>query len=188
MAIERLYFIAIVPPEEISGQITAIKHEFTSNYGSSHALNAPPHITLHMPFKCKDSKLDDLVAMLQARAQELKSFPVWLEGFAAFPPRVIYVDVKENEALRNCQRAIMHSMRTLNVLNADYKNRPFHPHITVAFRDLRKAAFHKAWKEFESRPYSADFDVNTISLLMHVHEAGGKPHWEILKQFELATS
>ena len=56
---EGLYFIGILPPEDIKKKITDIKHVVARKFGSKHALNSPPHITLRMPFKWKDKKIDD---------------------------------------------------------------------------------------------------------------------------------
>ena len=36
--------------------------------------------------------------------------------------------------------------------------RGFHPHITIAFRDLKKQVFHKAWEEFKDKKYNIDFN------------------------------
>ena len=68
---------------------------------------------------------------------------------------------------------------TLKLDNAVYKGRAFNPHITVAFRDLRRPAFAMAWKEFASRKFSGEFAVNAIILLKH----NGKL-WEICKEFD----
>jgi 2'-5' RNA ligase len=37
--------------------------------------------------------------------------------------------------------------------------RGFHPHITIAFRDLKKAVFYKAWEEYKSKLFSETLHV-----------------------------
>ncbi|MBK5277935.1 MAG: 2'-5' RNA ligase family protein, partial [Bacteroidia bacterium] len=67
----------------------------------------------------------------------------------------------------------------LNIFNAQYKDMPFHPHLTLAFRDLKKPMFEKAWEEFKSKEYSESFAAKHFTLLKH----NGKV-WESLKDFE----
>jgi 2'-5' RNA ligase len=68
----------------------------------------------------------------------------------------------------------------LNVLNADYRGLPFHPHITIAFRDLKKSMFAKAWQEFSSKKFEAVWQVKVIVLLKNEDN-----QWRVLKEFAL---
>jgi 2'-5' RNA ligase len=51
MVEEKLYFIAIIPPQPYKEKIAGIKQSFAEIYHVSHALKSPPHITLIPPFK-----------------------------------------------------------------------------------------------------------------------------------------
>jgi 2'-5' RNA ligase len=44
---------------------------------------------------------------------------------------------------------------------------PFHPHITLAFRDLKKTMFEAAWNEFKEKSFQTSFVMNAIDLLKH---------------------
>ena len=88
---EQLYFIAIVPPEKIQQEITELKKVIANRFGSSHALNAPPHITLHMPFRWKDKKVDKLWHTIHEINDQLKPFEIELKEFDFFEPRVVFV-------------------------------------------------------------------------------------------------
>lgn len=68
----------------------------------------------------------------------------------------------------------------LNLFNADYKELAFHPHLTLAFRDLKKPEFYKAWEEFKDRKFNAGFVVNSISLLKH-----DGMQWQLFKELGL---
>ena len=63
--------------------------------------------------------------------------------------------------------------------NGDYKNLGFQPHVTIAFRDLRKARFYEAWETFKNQKYERRFSVSGITLLKHQsdrwHETGTFP-------------
>ena len=45
--------------------------------------------------------------------------------------------------------------------------RPFHPHITIATRDLFKRSFHEAWPIFEKETFEAEWEANALSVLRH---------------------
>ncbi|WP_420317109.1 2'-5' RNA ligase family protein [Ekhidna sp.] len=165
---ESLYFIAVVPPTEIQEAITKLKHEIVEKYQSSHALKTPPHITLHMPFKWKDKRFEDLVKVIKDLNSDLEPFEVQLQGFDFFEPRVVFVNVVENDKLEKLQKKVVDICRkNLKLDNANYKNLPFHPHITIGFRDLKKRMFYEAKQEFEARTYKSTFKVVQITLLKH---------------------
>lgn len=157
------YFIAIVPPEPIASEICDIKRYF-EKYRSKASLNSPAHITLHMPFEYdKEQNLVDTLKKF-----EFDPFEIELKDFGCFEPRVIFIDLVKNENLREMQSKLMVFCRKeLKLFNADYEDRAFHPHVTVAFRDLRKPMFFEAWKEFKDKPYAAKFQCSSISLLKH---------------------
>jgi 2'-5' RNA ligase len=62
--------------------------------------------------------------------------------------------------------------------NSTYGDEPYHPHMTLAFRDLRKSDFSKAWSDFSTKDLRVDFKVDGVTLLRH----SGKewvPHHEL---------
>ncbi len=173
------FLIAIIPLPEIEKDIYALKEYFKENYNSRASLNSPPHITLHMPFDWKEDKTDTFVEQLDTFSKTHQPFKIELENFGSFPPRVIYVEVKHNPELLVFQKELhRYCKKEFNLFNAQYRDLPFHPHVTLAFRDLKKPEFFKAWHEFEQRTYSASFDVNGFTLLRH----DGK-QWRIFREF-----
>ena len=180
---EHLYFIAIVPPSDISGRITALKHYMLEKFDSKHALRSPPHITLHMPFKWKPSKQETLEKALFQLAESIQPFNIRLNNFGCFDPRVIFVSVEESPELTTCFEKTRRTMRTLNVLNANYKDKPFHPHATIAFRDLKKEKFKEAWSEFKTKSFNEDFVADSLVLLKHCKPEENIPHWEVVKEY-----
>ncbi len=174
-----LYFIAVLPHETLADKITLLKHHCKEHFGSGHALNSPPHITLHMPFKWNEKKRPALDTCLSQVAAESQKFQVQLLGFDFFEPRVVFVDVVENQDLKELQKRLSIQMRLdLNLFNADYKDRPFHPHVTIAFRDLKKPRFYEAKTYFSQQQFAEAFEVRDIVLLKH----HGK-NWEVEMRF-----
>jgi 2'-5' RNA ligase len=162
------YFMALIPPAPVFDEALEFKNYFKSRFNSKASLNSPPHITLHMPFRWKEEKEQDLITTLEQFDAGIKPFSVQLLNFNSFPPRVIFIDVVPNESLAALQKKLLRfCKRELNLFNADYKDQPFHPHLTLAFRDLKKSMFTEAWQEFEAKPYSANFIVDRFALLKH---------------------
>ena len=165
---ESLYFIAIVPPAEIQEEIMRFKQQMADKFGSKHALNSPPHITLHMPFKWKDKKLDKLVNLMNQLNAELEPFSIQLKDFDFFEPRVVFVDVVPNKKLEKLQKNVVDLCRkVLKLDNGNYKDQGFHPHITIGFRDLKKRMFYEAKTTLEAANYGARFSASKIDLLKH---------------------
>jgi 2'-5' RNA ligase len=178
------YFIAIIPPSPVYEEALALKNYCKGKYHSKAALNSPPHITLHMPFLWQTEKENKLFQKLQAFFKNYSPIKVCLDNFGAFPPRVIFVNVAKSEALENFEKDIQRFCRKeLNLFNARYKDEAFHPHITLAFRDLKKSEFKSVWEEFSAREYKAEFMADKIALLKH-----NDKFWEVFKEFELETS
>lgn len=177
----QLYFIAIIPPEPIYSKAAELKAHMAKRYSSKAALNSPPHITLHMPFRWDEEKEEKIFSTLENLTDNRQAFDLSLENFGAFKPRVIYIDLKRQPALEDFHDDLKKVMKiSLNIFNADYKDRGFNPHMTLAFRDLKKSAFFEAWKEFESKEFHASFTADKITLLKH----NGK-NWDVYREFFL---
>ncbi|RAW03281.1 2'-5' RNA ligase family protein [Pseudochryseolinea flava] len=173
------YFIALIPPSPIYDDAWRLKNYFREQYNSKASLNSPPHITLHMPFRWKEEKEFELVTALHSFTQGRDDFKIQLQNYGAFPPRVVFIDIVANDSLTKLYKDLHRfCKRELNLFNAAYKDQSFHPHLTLAFRDLKKPLFFKAWEEFQARTFSAHFDVEKIVLLKH----NGKI-WETFKAF-----
>lgn len=182
LATSNLYFIAIIPEADCYAEANSLKQYFKENYNSKASLNSPPHITLHMPFLWKKEKESELIQILQQFSSERKKFDLQLSNFGSFPPRVIFIQVVQNTALSELHQTLhQFAKRELNLFNANYKDLPFHPHITLAFRDLKKPLFIKAWEEFQTKKFQGDFKVDRFTLLKH-----NEKEWEVCREFKFA--
>lgn len=173
------YFIALVLPEPHAITVLKLKQELSVAYNTKGALRSPAHITLHMPFNWRvdrESKIDEC---LNSFVKEISPFTIELKDFNFFEPRVVFIDVVKNEVLTILQQKLHAELKAkLNLFNADYKERGFHPHVTIAFRDLKKQAFYKIQKEYKEKKFSAQFISNSVALLRHT----GK-EWLVHKEF-----
>lgn len=180
----KLYFLAFIPPSTIYDEALKLKQSFQEKYNSKAALNSPPHITLHMPFRWNEQKEKELVQGLEHFVKRFDPIKVCLDNFSSFPPRVIFINVVKSEILNNFQKKIERFCKTeLNLFNANYKEDPYHPHLTLAFRDLKKSAYKAAWEEFKSKEFKAEFMADKLSLLKHDGRS-----WNVFKEFTLESS
>ena len=178
------YFVALIPPSPVFEEALALKEYFREKYHSKAALSSPPHITLHMPFMWNPEKENKLISGLSYFARGYDPIKVCLDNFSSFPPRVIFLNVTESDTLDVLQRDLHRFFkREFNIFNANYQDKPFHPHLTLAFRDLKKTQYQLAWQEFSKKEYKAEFIADKIALLKH----NGK-RWDILREFLLESS
>jgi 2'-5' RNA ligase len=163
-----LYFLAVIPDDAICKEVMQFKQDVSDKFNSKAALKSPPHITLHMPFKWRADREKKLLDTLSEFSFKGYPFPVQLDGFGFFEPRVVFVNVEKSDALTQLQVQLSQFIRReLKILNAEYKNRGFHPHMTIAFRDLKKAVFPVAKSHYESKDFQQSFEANCFWLLKH---------------------
>ena len=175
------YFLALVPPEPIFSEVHQFKNYFKEKYNSKASLNSPPHITLHMPFLWKEKKETILLEKLKTHSSNQPPFDLHLQNYNAFAPRVIYIDVLPNESLIHFQKSLERFCKVeFQLFNANRLDQAYHPHLTLAFRDLKKEQFPLAWGEFESKKYDRSFTVKEMAVLKYVGTA-----WNVLSTFPL---
>ncbi len=160
------YFIAIIPPEPLFSRVEDLKKEMMEKYHTRAALRSPAHITLHMPFLWSETKEKRLMNIL-VQTTKYQPFPIQINGFGAFPPRTLYVRPEENPSLNQFYTLITRQTREkLNLFHAEHKN-GFHPHMTIAFRDLKKPEFFLAWEELKNKAFEGTFHAEGFWLLKH---------------------
>ena len=178
-----IYFIALIPPAPLKRQIQEIKLEVKEQFNSSHSLNAPPHITLLSPFRMDDEQEDQLDSLLHVFARGVEPFSVQLKDFSTFPPRVVFIDVVKSPELIELQKKLEDIARSKpDIFSYNYQEREYHPHVTLAFKDLSKTNFYKAWNTFKNRNFEDKFVAESLYLLKH----NGK-RWNILKRYKFVS-
>ena len=177
-----LFFIALLPDEEIRAEVTGFKTYAAEYFSSSRALRSPPHITLIPPFRWPEDKEEELCKALAAFASEEHPFSQGLVGFDCFSPRVIFVSVERTFELKSLQERLEQYL--LAKLGLENNSRhDFNPHMTVAFKDLRRRIFPKAWAYFSEQEYKRRFQADAIHLLKHNGQ-----RWELSYTFNFSNS
>lgn len=160
-----MYFVAVVCPDEINQKVLSFKHWMRDQFNCIVALKSPAHITLIPPFWIKKEEEVHLITQLQSLNNRREVLTIQLNGFSHFSNRVLFVQVVENTTLVQLKSAVETHFTIAFPGIIKKENRPFHPHVTIANRDLSPAAFMKAWARFSKENFHATFSTHTISLL-----------------------
>ncbi len=184
--IQSLYFIALLPHKQLSERITELKNDFARNYNSAAALRVMPHITLQNPFKRSPETEVEMHLRLQEFFEKYPAFDIEMSGFNCFDKpkpktNVLFVDVVKNEQLFQLHKSLMYFLQ--NELKFTPRETPysFHPHITLAYRDLTADNFNKAWAVYKDKPFKGTFKADAAYLLKHDYRK-----WEVLSRFSLS--
>ena len=181
---ENLYFIALIPDEQICREIDVFKSEVAARFEARQALKVMPHITLKTPFKMPTTYHHNLLDWFRSLYITVSSFQIELKNFEAFHNKhspVIYVKPVINTPLIVLQNEIIRSFGTTypkSGVNNIEKN--FKPHITIAYRDLKPEKFPEAWKAYRTRIYEAYFEVKKFFLLQH-----DSRKWNIIQAYDI---
>lgn len=175
-----LFFVALLPPPSLRKEIEQLQLIFRDEYSSSHALKSPPHITLLKPFQPEKSSLPEVVELLEQISRITIPFSVRLHNFSAFKPHTIFIDVKKSAPLIELQQNIENTAHEYSdIFNYNYRKRSYHPHLSLAFRDLSETDFERAWQVFRTKKFKAEFRAKAFSLLKHDGE-----RWQVEHTFK----
>lgn len=174
------WFIALVPPEDIQARATAVIEDLTARYQTRTA-KAPPHITLMPPFELAVKAIGPVKRSLVDFAKQQEPLRVKLEGFSAFPPRVLFLDVVRSPQLLKLKAELEACLVQQCGLSPDNHPR-FSPHMTVASRKVDRPKFKQMWSELEERSFEAAWDCDAVTLLRYE-----KQRWHTDQLFKLGA-
>lgn len=160
-----IYFAAVLCPENVEREVKKWKAWMKEQFGCVVAMKSPAHITLIPPFWFDSRKESELVSALSGFSSNEPEATISLNGFAHFGKRVLFVAVEENKTLERVKKQTENYFHKRFGSAIKIDTRDFHPHVTIANRDLSPADFVKAWHHFEHKPYEVSFTTATISLL-----------------------
>ncbi|MGB8195003.1 MAG: RNA 2',3'-cyclic phosphodiesterase [Chitinophagaceae bacterium] len=162
-----MYFIAIAAPAEINEQVLQWKYYMRDHFACTVALRSPAHITLIPPFWMDEELESELAQGVGKFAKRSYPFDIRLKNFDAFKPRVIFVHVEENKMLEELKDSLENFLVSKNKYPIKKESRPFHAHLTIANRDLRKKDFAPAFEHFSKIEFEHSFPALAITLFRH---------------------
>ena len=167
---DNLYFIALIPQQELCDEINNFKNDFAKRFNSKKALKVMPHITLKAPFKLTADVHADLLKWFanlhftgQAFTVELKDFGAFQNGYHP----VVFINPVMNTELSLMQKEIITGFKNYFPAQVEHSDSKFRPHLTIAYRDLTLQKFREAWKEYKAKCFHAILEVTGIYLLQH---------------------
>jgi|SRR5690554_1496105 len=177
------YFLAIVPTGEVQEKVTALKLELKETFNLKYALRSPAHITLKMPFQWNEAKEERLTTKLASFFQSQPEFSLKLRGIGKFGRRVIFIQVREQPLLRELQGGLVEMCKTKLNLKKELSDEAYHPHMTLAFKDMKERLFESYWDFLRGFDLSYSMEVKEVALLK---KNGVK--WEVSKKFLLGKN
>ncbi|MGM0932413.1 MAG: 2'-5' RNA ligase family protein [Bacteroidota bacterium] len=162
-----LYFIAILPPKDLSKRIKELKLELAEKYHTRHALKLPAHLTLQIPFRMSETREEKLHKILRDFAEKQEPFEIKTAGFGRFSRKVLFIDIAENPELVQLHQKLQKSLDKNLRLKENEKGSNFHPHFTLATRDLSIKNFEPAWKELKDQELKESFTTESLVLFKH---------------------
>lgn len=183
MKTQQKYFIAIVPEGDVQERMMELKLELKERFNLKYALRSPAHITLKMPFLWNEAKEDRLIGKLEDFFKAQASFHLKVRKIGTFGDRVIFVKVEEKKALLTLQQRLVSMCKTELNLIQELSDYAYRPHMTVAFKDLRKNRFDEYLGWIKARGFSGHIAVQQVALLKK-----DKGKWVVIKRFPFVGS
>ena len=162
------YFLAILPPNEFLDQVTQLKLDIKNEFGIKYALKSPAHITLKMPFLFDENKIERLTESISFQLKEIQPFSIQIRGVDHFRKRVVFLKVGKSNELIELQEKIKKHLKREHHLVEELSDKNYHPHMTVAFQDIKKDQFDPLYRFIYDRKIEFSFVVNSVVLLRKV--------------------
>jgi 2'-5' RNA ligase len=162
-----LYMIVIEPPAILRDKIERIRSEFAESYNCKAGLKNPVHVTLIPPFNEDDDYEEELKSIIKSWAAKQKTFDLTIKGFDTFRKNgVIFLSVVPNKELKELHKGL--ATQLTRFLQPILKtNQPYHPHITIGYKDIPKDLFEQAVKDYMPRKFEEHFIVESLSFWKH---------------------
>ncbi len=174
-----LHFIACIPEPSIEQELHAFKLELLEKYQCKAALKSPAHITLIPPFPWPNFQDEKIIEHFKVFQSNISPFEVIIDGFCTFRTQVFYAKPVDQPILFKLQSEIRDYFEP--ILKDKLKNKfQFHPHITLANRDLKAGDLPQIIQEFSEKNYKVSIPMKSVSLLKH---NGSK--WDVISETKL---
>jgi len=176
-----LYLTAVLPPASLSEEIDDIRKEISMKYNVFAALKPPVHITLYRPVNMPSKLEEHLIKLLKPLSYQHEPFAQQLENFDSFNNKTLFVHCEKQPLLNTLQKDVATVFNKNNIDPPDVKsNSRFHPHVTIAYRDVSPEIFIQLWGEFKNRKFKRSFTVDRFTLLKHDGQ-----RWQPIEEFFL---
>jgi 2'-5' RNA ligase len=178
---KQLKLIAIVLPDPLRSFIINEQKFISENWGCRHALRTPPHITLIPPFHFTLQEINSIITILSEAAKRHHAFRLNVIGFNSFRQGVIFMEPELSQALQDLHMDLNDSMGSYfpQILEKS-GDRPFHPHITLAHKDVTREQFKEIRDHYKNKAAPSSVIIEHFNILNHIGKG-----WAIGEEFIL---
>ncbi len=174
-----LYFIAIIPPNDLINHIEIGKLALANKYNCKEALKLMPYLSLQIPFRQLPFREEVVISKLRRFAHKQHPIMVKINGYGSFPEHSVFLNVKNSGPIKLLQQNLTTYLKTeLNFSDQMVGYNAYKPHITMATKDIR-TKFRKIWNDYKSKKFDANFQANSMYLLKHNYV-----NWEIIEELQ----
>jgi 2'-5' RNA ligase len=179
-----MYYLAVVLPTHLDEKVLGWKQFMKEQYDCKVGLKSPAHITIIPPFWMKPELEHALIQTADYISAAIPAFTIRTNNFSSFKPRTIFIAVADNIELNQLKEQAETAFSQQSAFGIKKENRPFHPHITIATRDLTKQAYFDAWPMFAEKSFIEEWMADGLSILKH-----NKKNWDVYhtSQFQQTT-
>lgn len=170
--IKKYSYISIIENESIKN----IQNKIYQLTGSKlYQTEWPLHITVGAGICIEENDFNKISSELEKIANINSKFHVNLTGIlfkknlqlkkinSAYEPYVVYIGVDVSDQLQKLVKQIDTVLRKYNIW---FEIMPYHPHITIAGRDITKERFNLLQKEFANKTFSATIEIENFSMVL----------------------
>ncbi len=156
---------AIVPPEPLYSELHEIKEYVAKKYHTTEALRRPVHITMIAPFSAQGSIEPKLKTFIDSFAATYERFDILIDGFGTFYSNVLFFQPVESPELMKLQKDLARKFTKVHLRKERRPSSGFHPHITLAYKDISRPNFAKAREEYQEKIFRRRFTLDYLCLM-----------------------
>ena len=172
------YVIVMVVSGEAGDFNNSLRKEVFEKFGVKSS-KLPAHITLKAPFEY-EGDISELEDKMEKFVLENNSANYKIEGFKSFDKRVIYMNVIDNENIRNIHRRFIKEIKTIPFIefgSHEGDNAIFH--VTISSKKLQ-SKFNEVWQYVNERECNFQEKFNNISIFKWEDNT-----WKLYKKYLL---
>ena len=158
------FWVGIVLPGEIFGEVQRVQSEISKKYKTYHCLKGGigPHFTLTFQPDVDDKNIVKMESVIEKISGETKPFEVEIKGVGRFyNTSTIYIKVIKSREIKKLQEKLALGQRKFGKIRL---LRTFKPHVTITFNDISRKDLNNAFKELKTRNFDYTFKADKIYL------------------------
>lgn len=147
-----LYYIGLIPDEELNSLCVAYKNQAEELFTCKAAKKSPAHITIVPPFEIDSSNMELINQELSELVKNYTTLELAIHGWNHFKERTIYLAIEATPQLKQMFTEVYDRVIHYVTPRGDRK---FIPHISIINRDLAPENFTAAYDFFNQKPLPA---------------------------------